>query len=79
MKTKEEILKEFDERFNWEEIFGKNSKAQQSLRELFIKALAQTREETIREVEEEIKSWENEDGKSFTSDKIKNILNKLKK
>jgi hypothetical protein len=39
----------------------------------------QTREETIREVEEEIESWEKEDGKSFTSDKIKNILNKLKK
>lgn len=65
MKTK--ILKEFDERFNWEAIFGKNSKAQQSLRELFIKALIQTRLETIKEVEEEIESWEKEDGKSFTS------------
>lgn len=50
--SKETILKEFDEKFNWEEIFGKNSKAQQSLRELLSKAIDQTREETIKEVEE---------------------------
>lgn len=47
--------------------------------EYLTKAIAQTREETIREVEWEIENWEMVDGKSFTSDKIKDILNKLKK
>jgi hypothetical protein len=40
---------------------------------------SKTREETIKEVELEIENWEIVDGKSFTSDKIKDILNKLKK
>jgi len=44
-----------------------------------IKAISQTREETIKEMEWEIENWEIVDGKSFTSDKIKDILNKLKK
>ena len=42
-------------------------------------AISQTREETIKEMEWEIENWEIVDGKSFTSDKIKDILNKLKK
>ena len=43
------------------------------------KTISQTREETIKEMEWEIENWEIVDGKSFTSDKIKDILNKLKK
>ena len=42
-------------------------------------AISKTREETIKEMEWEIENWEIVDGKSFTSDKIKDILNKLKK
>jgi len=91
--SKETILKEFDERFNWEEVFGKNSKAQQSLRELFIKAIDQTREETIRDVGDIvnkiiIKDYSNKWGDNVvdfaqdivnrTTSLIKKELNKLK-
>lgn len=79
MKNKEEILKEFDERFNWEEVFGKNSKAKQSLRELFIKAIAKTREETIREVEEEIKDFYTIHPQYRTKVNLLSRINKLKK
>lgn len=49
------------------------------LETLVREVIAKTREETIREVENEIENWEIVDGKSFTSDKIKHILNTLKK
>lgn len=54
MKNKEEILKEFDDEFkgSLELIFGKKSDAERRIKQFLIKAIAQTREETIREVEE---------------------------
>jgi len=50
MKTKEEILKEFDNMFVWEQVFGKNSESQKALKELISTIIDRTREETIREV-----------------------------
>ena len=77
---KEQILKEAE--IEWGLKVGTKSKQREqtiALLQILSKAIDQTREETIKEVEWEIENWEIVDGKSFTSDKIKDILNKLKK
>jgi len=71
-KILEESYKNLIKYLDW------NIECEKEIKEIISKAIDQTREETIREVEWEIENWEIVDGKSFTSDKIKDILNKLK-
>ena len=72
-KILEESYKNLIKYLDW------NIECEKEIKEIISKAINQIREETIREVEWEIENWEIVDGKSFTSDKIKDILNKLKK
>jgi SMC interacting uncharacterized protein involved in chromosome segregation len=54
--------KEFDKKFNWEEIFGKDSKAQQAVKQ-FIKDLR-------KKDEEELTKMFNDSGMGMAMDKI---------
>lgn len=84
----------FDEEFNWEVIFGKNSKAQNTVKQFIADLIDQTREETIIEVEDIVnkiiikdysKKWGDnvvdfaQDIVNRTTLLIKEHLNKLKK
>ena len=86
---KEQILKEFDEKYVSNKI-GKiySWKAEAytdclGVRDFIKYAIAQTREETIREVEESLIKWFDEEWVDYYSKDvnrdIKEILNKLKK
>ena len=79
--SKEKILEDFWSKLR-KNLMWRDSESgfvEKHITELINEAIDQTREETIKEVELEIENWEIVDGKSFTSDKIKDILNKLKK
>ena len=64
----------FDEEFNWEVIFGKNSKAQNTVKQFIADLITQTREETIREtlkaVEEVFPFVINDNEKNFVQSLI---------
>lgn len=80
--SKETWQKEYDNIFgekHYKICLGKNCECHKEVKQFISDIIDQTREETIKEMEWEIENWEIVDGKSFTSDKIKDILNKLKK
>lgn len=76
MKTKEEILKEFSEIFDNLKISNMQANG---LLLLISKAIAQTREETIREVEDSLPEETFDDTYNYALKEVRRRLNKLKK
>jgi hypothetical protein len=55
---KETILKEFDEKFNWEEFFGKNSRAEMAVRQFISNSLDQYGEQQYQKgLKDEKAKW----------------------
>ena len=79
--SKEQILKEFDEIYgeNHHKIcIGKNCECHKVVKQFLIKAISQTREETIKEIEDILIYLDNNREEHQIINEIKEELNKLK-
>lgn len=75
--SKEQILKEFDDKYNWEESTDYWKGFANNIKQFISKSIDQTREETIRGVER-FASYDTYNGERYLNIK-EDILNKLKK